>query len=371
MAFQDHYAVLGVKADASPEDIKRAYRRLAMETHPDRHPDDPAAEERFRKISTAYSVLSDPVQRARFNRARLMPESLDLNQPITVQTARDFFSSVVGDVFGRQRKQRRKGRDVRYTLSIELADAVLGSEHEIQFEANGLCSTCSGTGAKPQGRPAEACPLCKGRGQLKGEGLLGRWTACGRCHGMGMIQIDPCGDCRGSGARREKRAFRVKVPVGTESGAERVVHGQGEPGRFGGPPGNLRVTININKHPFLTREGQDIVCELPVSVTEAVRGAKVPVPTLTGAGVVKIPPGISHGTRMRLRGKGVPRERGAPGDQIVTVVIELPRVASNTALSEPERRAINDALTRLEEACATQPQVLPRRAAQRSSEATS
>ncbi len=367
MAFQDHYAVLGVKPDASPEEIKRAYRRLAMETHPDRHPDDPAAEERFRRISTAYSVLSDPVQRARFNRARLMPEALDLNQPITVATARDFFSSVVGDVFGRQRKQRRKGRDIRYTLSIDLAEAVLGSEHEIQFEANGVCTTCKGSGTKPAGRPPQTCPICKGRGQVKGEGILGRWTTCGRCHGTGMVQVDPCDDCRGSGARREKRAFRVSVPMGTESGAERIVKGQGEPGRFGGPPGNLRVTININKHPFLSREGQDIVCELPVSVTEAVNGARVPVPTLTGSGIVKIPPGIANGARMRLRGKGVPRERGASGDQLVTVVIEVPRIAKNSALSEQGRKAIADALAQLERACEEHPQALPKRAGQRSS----
>ncbi|MEZ4430703.1 MAG: J domain-containing protein [Nannocystaceae bacterium] len=365
MAFQDHYAVLGVPPEATPDEIKRAYRRLAMETHPDRHPNDPDAEDRFRRISAAYAVLSDPAQRARFNQARLAPDTIDINQTINLATAREFFSAVVGDVFGRQRKRRRHGRDIRYTLSVDLAEAILGSEHEIQFEANGACSTCKGDGVKPGGQQPVTCPLCNGRGEVKGEGLLGRWTLCGRCGGTGMTHRDPCPSCRGTGARRERRAFRVKIPSGTDSGAERLVRGHGEPGRFGGPPGDLRVTINVREHPWLTREGPDIVCELPISITEAALGAKVPVPTLTGAGTIKIPAGIHHGTRLRLRGRGVPQDKGGRGDQLVTVVIEAPDAGPKSTLPAPIRARLEGILRQLEALSGEHPEILKRRAAQR------
>ncbi|HEY8378153.1 MAG TPA: J domain-containing protein [Nannocystis sp.] len=354
---QDHYAVLGVPPDASLDEIKRAYRRLALANHPDRHPGDVEAEERFRAISTAYAVLSDPVQKARYDAQRHLPIGL-FDQPVTLQTARDLLSAVVGDVFGRQRRQRRRGRDIRYTLTVDLPQAALGSEHDITFEALGPCAACGGTGARPGGQPATTCPLCHGKGEVKGEGFLARHTPCGRCAGTGMIHPDPCEACRGRGARRETRTFKVRLPPGTEGGAEKVIQGQGEPGQFGGGPGNLRVTVSVRPHPWLRREGQDIHCDLYVSPAEAARGGKVPVPTLTGTALVELPAGVTTGAKLRLRGKGVPSEQGRAGDQLVTVVVETPNLSEGT----PSVRA---ALEALEQALQSEPQALPKRAAQR------
>ena len=360
MSYQDHYAVLGVPHSATAEEIKAAYRRLALATHPDRHPDQPDAEARFRAISSAYAVLSDPAQRSRYDTQRLLPDVFinAQGQGVSLQTAKDLLAAVVGDVFGRQRRERRRGRDIRYTLTVELAQAVLGGDHEITFEAPGTCNTCDGAGTRPGGRPAITCPLCQGRGELKGEGFLRRYTACGRCGGVGMIQQDPCNACSGRGSRREKRSFHVKLPPGTESGTERVVEGQGEPGQYGGSLGHLRVTVNVKPHPWLRRDGVDIVGELHVSVVEAARGGRIPVPTLTGTAIVDLPAGIATGTKLRLRGKGVPGEAARPGDQIVTVTLETPRISVPNS-------AATVALEALERAFEAHPDLLPRRSAQR------
>ncbi len=357
MASQDHYAVLGVAADATDDEIKSAYRRLALATHPDRHPGDVEAEERFRSISQAYAVLSDPKKRARFNMQRRMPEALDLTQPITIKGARDLLSSVIGDVFGRQRKQRRRGRDIRYTLTLTLPEAALGCEHTIEFEANGPCSTCEGSGTKPGGKRPVTCTLCKGKGEVKGDGFLSRWTQCGRCGGTGMVQVDPCAKCRGKGSRRERRAFHIKVPPGTDSGTEKIVDGQGEPGKFGGPPGHLKVTINTRKHEWLERKGQDIHCEVPISLTAAVRGESVSVPTLRGSVSVKLPAGVSSGTKLRLRGQGVPRTQGPPGDQFVVVSIETPKLAK---LSPAGRERVEKLLNDYEKLTGELPELTPK-----------
>lgn len=355
---QDHYAVLGVPPEAPVDEIKRAYRRLALASHPDRHPGDVEAEERFRTISTAYAVLSDPAQRARYDAQRHLPVGLFEGQSVNLATAREFFSAVVGDVFGRQRRERRRGRDIRYTLTVDLAEAALGAEQEIRFEALGACASCEGSGTRPGGRPVTTCPLCHGRGEVKGEGLLSRYSTCGRCTGTGMVQQDPCESCRGRGAKRETRSFRVRLPPGTDAGAEKVIPGQGEPGQFGGGPGNLRVTINVRPHPWLRREGQDIHCELHVSPAEAARGAKVPVPTLTGTALVDLPAGVATGAKLRLRGKGIPGDNGRAGDELVTVAVETPSLSPGTP-------AVERALEALEQALLGEPQALPRRAAQR------
>ncbi len=361
---QDHYAILGISSKATADEIKRAYRRLALATHPDRHPDDPDAEDRFRGISVAYSVLSDPAKRARYDTTRHLPEAFKGGQEMNVQTAKDLLSAVFGDVLGRQRRQRKRGRDIRYTLTVDFAEAILGAEKEIQFEALGPCSTCGGSGEKEGGRGPETCSLCSGRGEIKGEGFFAPWTACGRCRGMGLIHQDPCKRCRGRGARREPRAFRVRIPPGTESGAERVVREQGEPGYFGGGPGNLRVTINLRDDPWLRREEDDIHVDLWLSLSEAVIGGKVAVPTVSGEVMVEIPPGIATGGRLRLRGKGVPQERGRPGDQIVTVVVETPRIEA-LGPKGAARTEFEALLGKLEEFARVHPGLQPRKAAQR------
>lgn len=365
MAFQDHYAVLGVEPNASADEIKRAYRRLALATHPDRHPDDPEAEERFRRISAAYAILSDPAQRARFDASRHLPEAFERPPEMNLQTAKDLLGAVFGDVLGRQRRQRRRGRDIRYTLTVEFTEAILGCEQAIEFEALTGCASCGGSGDRPGGRGPLTCTLCGGRGEIKGEGLFAPWTPCGRCGGFGLVHQDPCERCRGRGAHREKRSFKVRIPPGTEPGAERLVKGQGEPGQFGGPPGNLRVTVNVKEHPWLRRSGAEIHVDLVVSVSEAARGGKVPVPTVTGPALVEIPAGVASGARLRLRGKGVPQEKGPAGDQLVTVQVETPRLQAVGAVGSAERAEVERILLALEEAMGRYPGALPQRSGQR------
>lgn len=350
MADEDHYAALGVDRRATADDVKKAHRRLTLQWHPDRHPNDPEAAERYRKINAAYSTLSDPVARARYEAQMRTAAGLELSQRFDGQSARDLLSGVFGDVFGTRKRQRRRGRDLRYTLTVDLAEAVLGSTHEINFDAPGPCDTCEGSGTRPGGKPPERCTICDGRGEVKGEGLLSRRSQCGRCDGTGLLQSDACKTCRGRGTRRRERTFSVRLPPATAAGAERVLSGQGEPGRFGSGAGDLRVTVNVRPHPWLTRDGDTIKSELFVSLTEAARGAKLDVPTVDGAVEVEVPAGVKSGTRLRLRGKGVPATVGREGsgskgrgDQIVTVHIETPDIKAGGA-------DLAEALDRLERA---------------------
>lgn len=359
MANEDHYAVLGVGRDATPDDIKRAYRRLTWENHPDRHPGDADAAERYRLINVAHATLSDPVKRAKYDASLRLPQ-LDLSRGIDAGIARDLLGNVFGDVFGTKRRQRRRGRDLKYTLTVSLEDAVLGSSHSIEFEAPGPCDTCSGTGTKVGGRAPEACPVCDGRGEVKPPGLFTPRARCGRCDGTGMVALDPCKVCAGRGTRRRKRSFRVTLPPGTEPGTDRVLSGQGEPGRFGGAPGDLRVRVNVRPHRWLERDGDNLVCEVPISISEAATGAKVPVPTVDGIVDMEVPRGVRSGARLRLRGKGVPGPRGR-GDQLVTLVVETPVLAT----SGPDVQRVLDELERVAGADA-----LPRRAEQRTALAT-
>lgn len=356
----DYYAVLGVDRRASQDEIKKAFRRLTREHHPDRHPNDPEAADRYRQINEAYNVLGDAAARARYDTTVRLPQGIDL-RGFEGQSARDMFGNMFGDVFRNRRRAHRRGRDLRYTLTVDFADAVLGSTHEIAFEAYGPCDTCKGSGVRPGGKPPETCPVCSGRGEIKGDGLFAPWTRCGRCNGTGLLQVDPCETCTGSGKRRQKRAFVVRLPPATSSGAEKVLERQGEPGRFGGEAGDLRVTINVRPHRWLEQRGDEIRCELPVSISEAALGARLPVPTVDGIVMVDVPAGVRSGTKLRLRGKGVPiardkRTRGGPdrGDQLVTVVVETPVVGDDARLRELLRE-----LASLSET----PSVLPRRAA--------
>ncbi|MEE9383067.1 MAG: J domain-containing protein [Nannocystaceae bacterium] len=352
---KNYYAILGVRRDASQDDIKRAYRRLILQTHPDRLPDLPDSEGRFQEISQAYNVLGDATRKARYDRESLLPSALDLSHPSTIKTARDLLSNVFGDVFGERREARRRGRDIRYTLTVNLGEALLGSSHEIEFETFGDCATCRGSGVAPGGRAPRECDLCEGRGELKGGGILSRRTPCGRCEGTGMVHLSPCTGCRGRATVRVQQRFTVRLPAGTEPGTERSIPGQGEPGRFGGAAGDLRITVNVRPHPSLTRRGREIHYALPVSISEAALGAKVPVPTLDGRVWMSVPAACASGTQFRLRGKGGGRPGGGRDDQIVTMTIETPRLAD---------AGLKSALERLERLSGA-PEVLPRRHAQR------
>ena len=337
----DHYAVLGVERNAGPDEIKRAYRRLALQFHPDRHPDDAHAHERFRQINQAYDVLGDPRKRARYDTQARLGGGLDLAGMQPGQSPRDLLQNVFGDVFRSRRRERRRGRDLRYTLTISLRDAVRGSTHDIEFEAMGPCETCKGSGTKPGGKPPTTCQVCAGKGEVKGDGLFAPWTRCGRCDGTGLLQEESCGTCRGGGKRRTQRAFTVTLPPGVESGAEKVLPGQGEPGRFQGEAGDLKVTVHVRPDPFLERRGNELRCELLISLTEAALGARVDLPTVDGTARLDIPAGIRSGTTLRLRGKGVPAKQGR-GDQLVRVTVETPTVADpnlTAALRDLEERS--------------------------------
>jgi molecular chaperone DnaJ len=334
MARLDYYAILGVARDADEAEIKRAYRRVALESHPDRFPDDEDAHERFREASEAYEVLSDASKRARYDSSRLLPESLDLTKPPNVATARELFANMFGDMFGNRRQERRKGRDIRYTLTVELADAVLGSSHTISFDGRGPCSACDGSGTAPAGRPATECPNCEGSGEVKSGGLFSRRSKCGRCDGLGMIQQDPCTTCRGRGVLRQQRSFDVRLPPGTDAGSEKVLRGQGEPGRFDGDAGNLRITVNVKEHAWLRRDGQNLLAKIPIPFTRAALGGKIPVPTIDGWVDMEVPPGVASGAKLRLRGKGVPDARGGRGDQLVELAIETPTALDGTRTKE-------------------------------------
>ena len=334
MARPDYYAVLGVPRDADEAEIKKAYRRVALESHPDRFPDDEDAHERFRQASEAYEVLSDPAKRSRYDASRLLPEGLDLARPPTMATAQDIFGNLFGDVFGTRRQGRRKGRDIRYTLTVDLPDVVMGSTHTISFEGRGPCDSCLGSGRQVGGRDPVECPNCTGSGEVKTGGLFSRRSRCGRCDGMGMIQQDPCQTCKGRGVRKMERTFEVRLPPGTEAGSEKVLRGQGEPGRFDGEAGNLRITINVRPHRWLRREGQNLVARIPVPCTRAALGGKIPVPTIDGWVDMDLPAGVASGAKLRLRGKGVPDSRGGRGDQLVEVVVETPKKLDGTRTRE-------------------------------------
>ncbi|MEM6290269.1 MAG: J domain-containing protein [Myxococcota bacterium] len=351
----DHYAVLGVDRSADADAIKKAYRRLTLQFHPDRHPDDPSAQERYRQINAAYDVLSDSRKRARYDAQSRLGGGLDLaNMGAEGQSPRDLLQNVFGDVFRSRRRQRRKGRDLRYTLTISLAEAVSGGTHEISFEALGSCETCGGTGTRPGGAPPKTCDVCGGRGEVKGDGLFAPWTRCGRCDGTGLLQDDACKTCKGAGTRRRTRSFTVNLPAGVQAGAEKILEGQGEPGRFSGEAGDLKITVRVRPDPFLERRGDELRCELFVSVTEAALGAQIEVPTIDGPVRLDVPAGVRSGTKLRLRGKGVPRKKGR-GDQLVTITVETP------VTDDP---AVLTVLRELEERSALA-SALPRRAAQR------
>ncbi len=332
----DLYALLGVDRRASSAEIKRAYRRLAVELHPDRHPDDPEAEARFRRINVAYDTLVDPERRARYDAARLRTELSEFTPKSAAKAAREFVGGFVGDLLGTRRRAARRGRDLRYTLTVDLAEAVHGGTHTIRFEAPVPCSTCDGRGA--QTGPAVACPHCEGRGEVRGAGPLGRRVRCPRCDGTGLVHTDPCRVCRGAGRVMKEVSYRVTIPAGTEAGAERVLAGRGEPGRFGGPPGDLRVTVRIRPHPDLRRVGRDLVGALYLSPVEAALGGMVPAPSVHGPLSVRVPAGVTTGTKLRVRGKGVVTPKGR-GDALFEIVVETPRPPTSEDAREAFLRA--------------------------------
>ncbi len=328
MSKQDYYETLGVERDASDEQIKKAYRRLAMKFHPDRNPDDASAEDRFKAAKEAYEVLSDARKRAAYDQFG----HAGLNHgggPGAGGGAgfRDIFDEVFGDIFGQRGGGARayRGADLRYDLELSLEEAVSGTTVKIQVPNRVPCDECAGTGAR-KGSEAVSCTTCGGVGQVRmQQGFFSVQQTCPRCRGAGRIITDPCGKCRGEGTLREQKTLSVKVPAGVDTGNRIRLEGEGQSGEHGGPPGDLYVEISVKPHPIFKRDGNNLYCEVPISFVTATLGGELEVPTLNGRVTLKIPPETQTGKLFRLRGKGVRSVRGdGVGDLICRVAIETP-----------------------------------------------
>ena len=329
MAKKDYYEVLGVNRDASEEDIKKAYRKLAMKYHPDRNPDNPKAEERFKEAKEAYEILTDPNKRAAYDQyghAGVDP-SAAAGAGAGFGGFADAFGDIFGDIFGggRTRSGVYRGADLRYNLEISLEEAARGTETRIRIPAMEECKSCSGTGAKPGSSPS-SCPTCHGHGQVRmQQGFFSIQQTCPRCHGTGKIIMNPCANCSGTGRIKQHKTLSVKIPAGVDEGDRIRLSGEGEAGVSGGPSGDLYVVIHIKQHPVFQRDHNDLHCEMPISITAAALGGEIEIPTLDGYAKIRVPPETQTGKVFRLSGKGIKGVRStAHGDLLCHVVVETP-----------------------------------------------
>ena len=332
MEEKDYYKILGVSRNATEDEIKKSYRKVAMEHHPDRNPGNKEAEEKFKIASEAYEVLRDPEKREIYDRYGI--EGLKGTGFTGFRGFDDIFSAfgdVFQDFFGfgpthRRRTAARPGSDLRYDVKISFFDAAFGKEAEIEIPKNIACEVCGGTGAKP-GTHSTQCPSCKGTGQVtRSQGFFTISTTCSQCRGEGSIVPHPCKECRGYGKVKKIKKIQVKIPPGVDTGSKLRIRAEGEEGERGGPPGDLFVFIYVEPHDFFSREGDDVICQIPISFTQAALGTEIEVPTLNGAKNLKIPKGSESGEIFRIKGEGFPRIRGyGRGDEIVQVMVRTPK----------------------------------------------
>ncbi|HIG41204.1 MAG: molecular chaperone DnaJ [bacterium] len=332
MAKRDYYEVLGVSRDASEKEIKKAYRRLAMKYHPDRNPDDTAAEEKFKEASAAAEILTDSEKRGTYD--QFGHAAFEGGGGGGFQAGGNFgsiFEDVFGDIFsggrGGGRSQVQRGSDLKYVLELTLEEAVRGANPKIKVPTLVECMECLGSGAKKGTKPMD-CVQCGGMGQVTArQGFFSIQQACPRCRGTGKMISDPCGRCRGQGREHETKTLSVKVPAGVDTGNQIRLGGQGEAGANGGPAGDLYVQMNVLDHKIFTREGEHLYCEVPISFVDATLGGELEVPTLDGKVKLKIPQETQTGKLFRLRGKGVDASGirgGGIGDLYCHVVVETP-----------------------------------------------
>ena len=327
MAKRDYYEVLGVNRDTSEEEIKKAYRRLAMKWHPDRNPDNPKAEEHFKEANEAYEVLTSAEKRAAYDQyghAGVHPQSGAGGQA----GFGDIFSDIFGEIFGGQRGGRStvyRGADLRYNLQITLEQAAHGFETKIRIPGTATCETCEGSGAR-KGTQAQTCPTCHGAGQVRiSQGPFSIAQTCPRCHGSGKVIPNPCADCSGTGRVKLQKTLSVKIPAGVDEGDRVRLSGEGEPGVNGGPAGDLYVQVQIKQHPVFQRDHDDLHCEMPVSFATAALGGEIEIATLDGSARIKVPTETQSGKVFRLRGKGIVGVRShSAGDLFCHVVVETP-----------------------------------------------
>ncbi len=347
----DFYDVLGVARDASEADIKKAYRRLAMKYHPDRNPDDPEAETRFKEAQAAYDVLGNAEKRSAYDRyghAGVEGAAGDPGGFGGASAFSDIFGDVFGDIFGGRRgggSQVYRGADLRYELELTLEQAVNGDSVNIDIPSHVECERCSGAGSEP-GTGKSTCSTCHGNGQVRmQQGPFSIQQPCRTCRGTGQIIDTPCRTCTGSGRVRKLRTLAVKVPAGVDTGDRIRLGREGEPGRNGGPPGDLYVDIFVKDHAIFARDGENLSCDVPISFVTAALGGSVEVPTLDGQVVLKIPAETQSGKVFRLRGKGVKSVRSTGvGDLYCTVQVETP-----VRLTDEQKSALRDFETSLSE----------------------
>ena len=329
---KDYYRILEVSKDASADEIKKSYRKIAMQFHPDRNPGDKVAEERFKLASEAYEILRDPEKREIYDRYGV--EGLKGTGFTGFRGFEDIFSAfgdIFEDFFGfgttNRRKQRaRPGADLRYDLKVSFTDAAFGKDTDLEIPKNTLCEACQGTGAKAGTNPIP-CPTCRGTGQVsRSQGFFTVSTTCSQCHGEGKYIQHPCKECHGFGRVRKNKKIHIKIPPGVDTGSKLRIRGEGEDGDRGGPPGDLFVFVYVEPHEFFSRDEDDVVCQVPISFTQAALGTEVEVPTLSGERPLKVPKGIESGELLRMKGEGFPSIRGyGRGDQVVQVVVKTPR----------------------------------------------
>jgi molecular chaperone DnaJ len=332
MEDKDYYKILGVSRDATEEEIKKSYRKVAMQYHPDRNPENKEAEEKFKIASEAYEVLRDPEKRQIYDHYGI--EGLRGTGFTGFRGFDDIFSAfgdIFEDFFGlggtyKRRSRARAGADLRYDLKISFHDAAFGKEFEIDIPKNVPCDVCNGTGAKLGTHPAN-CPNCKGTGQVtRSQGFFTISTTCSRCGGEGKIVSHPCKDCRGSGKIKKNKRVQIRIPPGVDTGSRLRIRGEGEEGERGGPAGDLFIFLYVEPHEFFSRDGDDIVCQIPISFTQAALGAEIEIPTLNGKRNLIIPKGTESGEVFRVKGEGFQKLRGyGRGDQVIQVVVRTPK----------------------------------------------
>lgn len=329
---RDYYEVLGVSRDASEEDIKKAYRKLAMKHHPDRNPDSKDSEDKFKEAKEAYEVLSEADKRRAYDaygHAGVNPQMGGMGGgDAGFGGFADAFGDIFGDIFGggaRSRSSVYRGADLRYNLEITLEQAARGTETKIRIPALEECETCHGSGAKPGTQP-KTCTTCAGQGAVRmSQGFFSIQQPCPTCHGSGRMITDPCASCGGAGRVKRHKTLAVKIPAGIDEGDRIRLAGEGEAGVNGGPPGDLYVVMHLKEHAVFQRDGDDLHCQMPVSFSTAALGGEIEIPTLEGQAKVKIAPETQTGQLLRLRGKGIKGVRSShPGDLLCEIVVETP-----------------------------------------------
>ncbi|MEW9123005.1 MAG: molecular chaperone DnaJ [Thermotaleaceae bacterium] len=339
MAKRDYYEVLGLEKGVDEQAIKKAYRKLAMQYHPDKNPGNKEAEEKFKEINEAYEVLGDANKRARYDQFGHSGVGGNGDGGFEGFSGHGGFDDIFGDIFdmfgggfssGRRRNGPQKGADLKYELGITFEEAAFGVEKDISVSKRESCSTCNGTGAKP-GTSKKTCTNCNGSGEVRyaQRTPLGQFVnvkTCDVCHGEGSIIETPCKDCSGTGKIMKDKKIHIKIPAGVDTGSVIPLRGQGEPGSKGGPAGDLYIVLRVKPHEIFQRDGSDVICEMPITFVQAALGDELVVPTLDGKVKYKIPEGTQSGTIFRLKGKGIPNLKGyGRGDHYIKVIVEIPK----------------------------------------------